>query len=44
MNDEATSFYTRNDWSRLGQGLLTQAEEEEILAEGYENILDINED
>ena len=42
MNDESKSFYTRDDWSRLGSGLLSPTEESDILAEGYGNIMDSN--
>ena len=42
MGDTSTGLYSRSDWARLGRGELTTTEEQEILAEGYEGIIDTN--
>lgn len=36
QEDQAQGAWTREDWSRLGRGLLTREQEQDILADGYE--------
>lgn len=38
------SGFTREDWSRLGQGDTEGLDVEAMLAEGYENIVDKSDD
>ena len=38
------SGFTREDWSRLGQGDTEGLDIEAMLAEGYENIIDKSDD
>ena len=36
QEDTSEGMWTREDWSRLGRGLLTRDQEQDILADGYE--------
>lgn len=40
MSDTSTGMWTREDWQRLGRGELSELDEKEILADGYEAIIE----
>ena len=40
QNDQSVNLFTKEDWSQMGRGLLTEDEAAEILSEGYEEVAD----